>query len=253
MANWVPFLSALAGGGFALAGAVIGQLMTKRREFVLDERRAARVRADAAADRNRELFLQVAEYAQNYESKLEVYEDGVTASVVSTPAELVHRDLLNARVRTLNHPQLRVAWDALILADGYVNSVWRNGNFDVHPDTGNSYIDSDEFYMLASHIAVEAVVLAATAALGPEQDAQLFNGPVTALAGQVQQAFDEVHAAKTDRRAVEKATARRLRAALHVSRALTMSGSLTARTAAEITAEIGAAIDTAVGDVDKTH
>jgi hypothetical protein len=49
--------------------------MAKRREFELDELRAVRARGDAVREQNRKLFLEVAEFAQSFDSRLTAYED----------------------------------------------------------------------------------------------------------------------------------------------------------------------------------
>jgi hypothetical protein len=230
MRDWIPFLSTLAGGLLTFLGGWTAQWLTKRREFALDERRAARARADTAAERSRQLILDVAQYTQAYESLVARMEDQWSSAPVPRPDELMHRDLLTARVRTGNHPLLLTAWTALTRTEDCIDSYWTLGNFRNDGDGGHTWIDESEFFMIGAHVAVEAVVFAATAELGPEQDRAVFAGPAIALAAAVHQAFDD----DSDGRSAAAA----MQAALAVAREISASRQQRVRSATQITTMI---------------
>jgi hypothetical protein len=190
--EWVPFFSALAGGIFALGGAFLAQWMTKAREFRLDAMRAARVRQDKLEDANRKLFSELAEYAQHFDSTLNWWQEDYAKSSAGASPELVHRDLLTARLRTLNYPLVSRAWSALMRADDYLRSHVDYGNFDHSPHTNVAYIKADEWFMIGGHVAVEAVMLTVTAALGPPEFVPLFGHTGDSIAQDARRVFDDV-------------------------------------------------------------
>jgi len=169
-------------------------------------------------EQNRKLFLEVAEFAQNFDSRLTAWEDRYARGGYSA-AETVHRDLLTARPRTLNSPLMMQAWNALVLTDDYVQSCVDLGNFEIDPDGDRTWIDMGEYFMIGGHVAVEAVMLAATAALGPKDDLPLFGPLASTLAAQVRASYASVHDADdTDRGKAEGKAARQLQAVLEISR-----------------------------------
>jgi hypothetical protein len=206
--------------------------MTKTREFALDERRAARVRADAAADRTRQLILDVAQYAQAYESRVTQMEDELRSDPIRHPDGLVHRDLLTARIRTGNHPLLLTAWTALTWTEDYIDSVWSLGNFEHSDDGRHTWIGGGNFFMIGAHVAVEAVMFAATAEIGSELDQAVFAGPAIALAAAVHQLSDDDLDSRSARYAME--------GALTVAREISDSRQQRVRSAAEVTTMISA-------------
>ncbi len=190
--DWIPFISALAGGFFALCGAFLAQWMTKTREFRLDATRAARVRQDKLEDANRKLFSELAEYAQHFDSTLNWWEEDYAKPSSVAPPELVHRDLLTARLRTLNYPLVSRAWSSLTRADDYLRSYADYGNFDHSPHTNVMYIKTDTWFMIGGHVAVEAVMLTVTAALGPTKFLPLFGHTGDSIAQETRRIFDDV-------------------------------------------------------------
>jgi hypothetical protein len=218
--NWSTFLAALAGGAFALAGAVVGQLMTKRREFELDEKRAARVRADEVAERRRQVILSAAEYAQSYETRVSDLEDEYASTNSSRP-DVVHRDLLTARVRTLGDPLMMTTWSALIVTELWVDSEMAYGNFEVTRGTDKAWLSRNAFYMRAAHAAVEAVMYAATSSLGEDHDndeTARFATSALLLSNEVTDAFQQVQQAeRVERSQEERDAALRLAQALQIA------------------------------------
>jgi hypothetical protein len=199
--------------------------MTKSRELTLDDRKAARARAEAVEDRRRQLIIDVAQYAQTYETMV-THMESRWSTASKRPDGLVHRDLLTARIRTGNHPLLLMAWQMLVRAEECIEDVWNLGNFE-HDGT-STWINDDEFFMVGAHVAVEAVMFAATAEMGSEEDMAKFAGPAIALTSTAQQVFD-------DDDFDGRSASTRLRAALDVARELSSSRQQRARSSAQVT------------------
>jgi hypothetical protein len=225
--NWSTFLATLVGGGFAIAGAVVAQLMTKKREFELDKKRADRARADEAAKRRREVITSAAEYAQNLDAQLGSAEDEYIHLAANRP-DVVHRDLLTARIRTLNTPIVQAAWTSMRTAEDWYDADVALGNFNYNPGFEKAYINSSEFFMIAGHAGVEAVMFAATATLAEGRDVsnisdladttRLMSASQT-LSREVGDAFARVRGSQMrDQRALERECATRLATALRISR-----------------------------------
>jgi hypothetical protein len=157
-------------------------------------------------------------------------------------ADTVHRDLLTARLRTLNHPLMMQAWNALVLAEGYVQSTIDLGEFDFDQASGRAMLDSDEFFMIGGHVAVEAVTLAATAMLGPDEYLRLFGPLASALTAQVEASFTYVRSSDApSRRQNEQEAARRLHTVLEISRRFSLAPPVNSGAVQETVAAIEAA------------
>jgi hypothetical protein len=261
--NWSTFLAtlvaALTGGGFAIAGAVVAQRMTKQREFQLDEKRADRVRADEAAKRRREVITSAAEYAQNLDAQLESAENE-HVQLRATGADVVHRDLLTARIRTLNMPLMQPAWLSMRVAEDWFDAEISLGNVSHTPGFNKAFIDSHEFFMIAAHAGIEAVMFAATAELAEGRDvANLSDLAITTrlmaasqtLTREVNDAFADVRGSDVqNRRQVERECAARMVTALRVSREAVIEWVQQPQkglTAGEVRAAIDEALNAAAG------
>jgi hypothetical protein len=191
--NWSTFLATLAGGGFAIAGAIVGQVMTKRREFHLDEKRATRAAAAEVENRRREVIMSAAEYAQSLDARLKATEDEITHHAAPGP-DVIHRDLLTARIRTLGVPLVQSAWMVLRVAEDWYEGARAMGDdYDVVRPFDKPFIYHGQFYMIGSHAAVEAVMFAATATLDEaSDDRDRFAAASIALSLAVGEAFEKV-------------------------------------------------------------
>lgn len=159
-------LTTVIGAMAALGGVVLTQLMTSRREERRDDQRHRREQDEKRAEQVRQVLLEVAAYAHHMLAVVDRLADPLRESSPKPP-ELVHQDLLTARVRVYAPAGLTNVWLRLVTAQATI-SVEIAQDLPGHPGLGKTYLPDTNRSSLSIRLAGETLMWLVSDVLNPQ-------------------------------------------------------------------------------------
>ncbi|MEW2539309.1 hypothetical protein [Micromonospora chalcea] len=154
---WVPIVVAAVGVSGTVAAAWLTQRASKkrederwRREREVDEIRWQREKADRLRELRVKLYLDLAEYSENFAAALDAVTDELGITKPRRPNDAVHQDRLSAQVKLLAPKPVRDAWVRLIRAEYDMNWELHEGSSNYTPQ-GTPYLDSESSFVMGIH------------------------------------------------------------------------------------------------------
>ncbi|MEU2168297.1 hypothetical protein ACH47V_23765 [Micromonospora chersina] len=154
---WVPIVVAAVGVSGTVAAAWLTQRASKkrederwRREREVDEIRWQRERADRLRELRIKLYVDLAEYSQNFEATLAAVTDELGITKSRGPEDLIHHEKLTAQVKLLAPKSVRDAWYQLRRSEENLRWELYEGSPN-HTPQGSPYLDADSPFVIGIH------------------------------------------------------------------------------------------------------
>jgi hypothetical protein len=169
VAIWLPLASGVLGIMGALAGSAATQRATRRREDrrwererELDQVRYERERLARQRERRVALYVDLAEYAQSEQSRLEIVTDEFGEHRQQN-LDLGSPDRLTARVKLYAAPDVRESW--LLLIQALEHLRWEYFEGDNNHSEHHIWLDQDNPAVVKLRAAIEQTQSALNAAI----------------------------------------------------------------------------------------
>ncbi|MFF0122939.1 hypothetical protein ACFYP0_12105 [Micromonospora arida] len=154
---WVPIVVAAAGVGGTVTAAWLTQRASKKREDErwlrereIDDIRWQRERADRLRELRIKLYVDLAEYSQNFEEALSAVTDELGITKARGADGLIHHEKLTAQVKLLAPKSVRDAWYRLRQSEESVYWELYEGSPN-HTPQGQPYLDADSQFIIGIH------------------------------------------------------------------------------------------------------
>ncbi|MEU4639588.1 hypothetical protein [Micromonospora sp. NPDC023814] len=153
----MPIVVAAVGVGGTVTAAWLTQRASKkrederwRREREVDEIRWQRERADRLRELRIKLYVDLAEYSQNFEATLGAVTDELGINKSRGPDDLIHHEKLTAQVKLLAPKPVRDAWYQLRRSEEDLYWELHEGSPN-HTPQGQPYLDADSQFIIGIH------------------------------------------------------------------------------------------------------